>query len=136
MEDAVRGGKHQKLWDVMLDSAEKTINDEEIQRQIVHRVDEAIHELKEKDFLKKAFLGIAEFLGVLQKDVIAGKIIEDLCIIPNPCLWDVFLVFSPLMVRYSVPDCYHARSLFSPFSLSSQCLDTPLLMSQSSSLPF
>lgn len=76
MEDAVREGKHQKLWDVMLDSAEKTINDEEIQHQIVHRIDEAIHELKEKDFLKKAFLGIAEFLGVLQKDVIAEKIIE------------------------------------------------------------
>jgi len=76
MEDAVREGKHQKLWDVMLDSAEKTINDEEIQRQIVHRVDEAIYELKEKDFLKKAFLGLAEFLGVLQKDIIAGKIIE------------------------------------------------------------
>jgi uncharacterized membrane-anchored protein YjiN (DUF445 family) len=76
MEDAVREGKHQKLWDVMLDSAEKTINDEEIQHQIVNRVDEAIHEFKEKDFLKKAFLGIAEFLGVLQKDVIARKIIE------------------------------------------------------------
>jgi len=76
MEDAVREGKHQKLWDVMFNSAEKTINDEEIQRQIAHRVDEAIHEFKEKDFLKKAFLGIAEFLGVLQKDVIAGKIIE------------------------------------------------------------
>jgi uncharacterized membrane-anchored protein YjiN (DUF445 family) len=76
MEDGVREGKHQKLWDVLLDSAEKTINDEGIQRQIVHRVDDAIHEFKEKDFLKKAFLGIAEFLGVLQKDVIAGKIIE------------------------------------------------------------
>ena len=76
MEDAVREGKHQKLWDAMLDSAEKTINDEEIQHQIVHRVGEAIHEFKEKDFLKKAFLGIAEFLGVLQKDVIAEKIIE------------------------------------------------------------
>jgi len=76
MEDAIHGGKHQKLLDIMLDSAEKTINDEEIQRQIVHRVEEAIHEFKEKDFLKKAFLGIAEFLGVLRKDVIAGKIIE------------------------------------------------------------
>ena len=76
MGDAVREGKHQKLWDAMLDSAEKTINDEEIQHQIVHRVGEAIHEFKEKDFLKKAFLGIAEFLGVLQKDVIAEKIIE------------------------------------------------------------
>lgn len=76
MEDAIREGRHQKLWDVMLDSAEKTINDEEIRHQIVRRVDEAIHEFKEQDFLKKAFLGIAELLGVLHKDIIAGKIID------------------------------------------------------------
>jgi uncharacterized membrane-anchored protein YjiN (DUF445 family) len=76
MADAIREGRHQELWNIILDSAEKTVNDEEIRYQILHRVDEAIHEFKEKDFLKRAFLGIAEFLGVLHKDVIAGKIIE------------------------------------------------------------
>lgn len=76
MEDGINGGKHHKLWDIMLTSAEKTINDVDIRNQILHRVDEAIHEFKEKDFLKRAFLGIAEFLGVLHKDVIAEKIIE------------------------------------------------------------
>jgi uncharacterized membrane-anchored protein YjiN (DUF445 family) len=76
MADAIREGRHQELWNIILDSAEKTVNDEEIRYQILHRVDEAIHEFKEKDFLKRAFRGIAEFLGVLHKDVIAGKIIE------------------------------------------------------------
>ena len=76
IEDEVSEGRHQKLWDIVLDSAEKTINDDEVHHQILHRVDEAIHEFKDQDFLKRAFLGIAEFLGVLHKDVIAGKIIE------------------------------------------------------------
>ena len=76
MEDAISEGRHQRLWDIILDSAEKTINDRETREQILHRVDEAIYEFKEKDFLKKAFLGIAEFLGVLHKDIITGKIIE------------------------------------------------------------
>lgn len=76
MEDAIREGRHQKLWDIILDSAEKTINDEETRGLILHRVDEVIHEIKEQDFLKRAFLGVAEFLGVLHKDVIAGKITE------------------------------------------------------------
>jgi len=76
MEDAMSEGRHQRLWNVVLDSVEKTINDRETREQILHRVDEAIQEFKEKDFLKKAFLGIAEFLGVLHKDVITGKIIE------------------------------------------------------------
>jgi uncharacterized membrane-anchored protein YjiN (DUF445 family) len=76
IEDEVSDGRHQKLWDIVLDSAEKTINDDEVRHQILHRVDEAIHEYKDQDFLKRAFLGIAEFLGVLHKEVIAGKIIE------------------------------------------------------------
>lgn len=76
MEDGINEGKHQKLWDIMLSSAEKTINDVDIRNQILHRVDEAINEFKETDFLKRAFLGIAEFLGVLHRDVIAEKIIE------------------------------------------------------------
>jgi uncharacterized membrane-anchored protein YjiN (DUF445 family) len=76
MEDAISEGRHQRLWDIMLDSGEKTINDRETREEILHRVDEAIHEFKETDFLKRAFLGIAEFLGVLHKDVITGKIIE------------------------------------------------------------
>jgi len=76
MEEGIREGRHQRLWEVILDSAKKTINDDEVRYQIIHRVDEAIHEFKEKDFVKRAFLGIAEFLGVLHKDVIAGKIVE------------------------------------------------------------
>ena len=76
VEDGISEGKHQKLWDTILDSAEKTMNDEEVRQHILHRVGEAINEFKKEDFIKRAFLGIAEFLGVLHKDVIAEKIIE------------------------------------------------------------
>jgi hypothetical protein len=58
--------------------------------------------------------------------------IQDLCITPDPCLWDDFLMFLPPMVSYSGLDCFHARSLLSPFSgllhyLSALllCLDHP-----------
>jgi uncharacterized membrane-anchored protein YjiN (DUF445 family) len=76
MEEAVRGGKHQRLWDVILTAAETTINDAATREQVVSRVDQVIHEFKGKDFFKRAFLGIAEFLGVLHKDVIAEKIVQ------------------------------------------------------------
>jgi uncharacterized membrane-anchored protein YjiN (DUF445 family) len=76
VEDGISEGKHQKLWDTILDSAEKTMNDEEVRQHILHRVGEAINEFKKEDFIKRAFLGIAEFFGVLHKDVIAEKIVE------------------------------------------------------------
>ncbi|WP_028895181.1 DUF445 domain-containing protein [Syntrophorhabdus aromaticivorans] len=76
MEDAVREGRHNRLWDVVLDAAEKTINNEETRGQVESRVDQIIHKFKEKDFFKRAFLGVAEFLGILRKDVITGKIIQ------------------------------------------------------------
>ncbi|OPY76469.1 MAG: hypothetical protein A4E63_00086 [Syntrophorhabdus sp. PtaU1.Bin050] len=76
MEDAVREGRHSRLWDIVLDAAEKTINNRETRDQVESRVDQVIHEFKEKDFFKRAFLGVAEFLGILHKDVIAEKIIQ------------------------------------------------------------
>lgn len=76
LKEAIREGKHQGLLDTILDSAEKTLGDPEVQDQIRCRVEDSINELKERDFFKKAFLGIAEFFGVLDKEMVARKIVE------------------------------------------------------------
>jgi uncharacterized membrane-anchored protein YjiN (DUF445 family) len=78
MADAIREGSHHRLWDIILDAAGKTLNETETRAQVSHRVGEVIHEVKEKDFLKRAFLNIAEFLGILHRDIIVTKIIDKL----------------------------------------------------------
>ena len=77
-ENAVREGKHHRLWDLILDAAEKTVNDAETREHILNHVDQAIKEFKERDLFRGPYLAIAELLGVLHKDVITEKIIREM----------------------------------------------------------
>lgn len=74
----IEQGDHNQLWDMLLDSAQASINDDSTRRVIVEIIEKQIANYKDKDFLKKIFVSLAEFTDVIDTQVVADKVMNAL----------------------------------------------------------
>lgn len=74
----IEQGDHNQLWDMLLDSAQASINDDSTRQVIVEIIEKQIANYKDKDFLKKIFVSLAEFTDVIDTQVVADKVMNAL----------------------------------------------------------
>ena len=75
LEKTVRSGDHNQLWEMILDTAGKTINDNRTRQMLIQKVREKADEYKSEGWGKRIFLGIAEAFGALDENSIVDKMI-------------------------------------------------------------
>lgn len=74
----IEHGDHNQLWEMLLDSAEASINDDSTRQTIVEIIEAQIANYKDRDFLKKIFVSLAEFTDVIDTQVVADKVMHAL----------------------------------------------------------
>ncbi|HTA81458.1 MAG TPA: DUF445 domain-containing protein [Bacteroidia bacterium] len=75
LEKSIKGGDHNQLWDMILDSAGKTINDPSTRRILLEKIREKAEEYKSEGWLKRLALGVAETVGAFDQNSIVSKMI-------------------------------------------------------------
>jgi uncharacterized membrane-anchored protein YjiN (DUF445 family) len=78
LEKSVKSGEYNQLWEMILDTAQRKLNEEQTRQLLLNAVKAKAEEYKKEGFLKKTFLGIAEKMGALDELSIANKIIESI----------------------------------------------------------
>ena len=75
IEAAVKRGEHHRIWEMLLESAKRTVNDPNTRRLILKKVKEAVQEYKDKGVTKRAVINIARLIGGLDQSVITDLMI-------------------------------------------------------------
>ena len=78
LKKSVQKGDHNKLWDIILDAAEKSISDETTRELLLTSFEKQVQEYKQEGFLKKIFIGIANGVGAIDSPSILDKIISSI----------------------------------------------------------
>ncbi len=78
LEKSVKSGDHNQLWEMILETAQRTINDNQTRQILLDMVKEKAKEYKSEGVLKRAFLWMAEKVGALDESSIVNKIIESI----------------------------------------------------------
>lgn len=78
LKKSVENGDHNQLWDLILNTAQKTINDDATRITLVKLVEKQIEAYKDEDFLKGFFIGAAGKIGVIDTNLIVDKIINSI----------------------------------------------------------
>ena len=76
LKKSVQKGDHNKLWDIILDAAEKSISDETTRKLLLTSFEKQVQEYKQEGFFKKIFIGIANGVGAIDSPSILDKIIS------------------------------------------------------------
>ncbi|MBN2571084.1 MAG: DUF445 domain-containing protein [Ignavibacteriales bacterium] len=76
LEEAIKKGEHNQIWEVFLNSIKKTINEESTKKFILENVEKRIKEYKEEGLQKKALVTILELVRSVDADSITEKIIK------------------------------------------------------------
>jgi uncharacterized membrane-anchored protein YjiN (DUF445 family) len=76
LERAIEKGDHHQLWHMILDTAQRTINDEVTRQMLVKKINGKIQEYKEEGFFKKLIANLGEWVGKVDADSIVSKIIK------------------------------------------------------------
>lgn len=53
LEKSIKNGDHNKLWELLIEASEKSLNNEESKELILSKLEEAIREYGEEGFLRK-----------------------------------------------------------------------------------
>lgn len=78
LKKSVQKGDHNKLWDIILDAAEKSISDETTRELLLTSFEKQVQEYKQEGFFKKIFIGIANGVGAIDSPSILDKIISSI----------------------------------------------------------
>ncbi len=78
LKKSVQKGDHNKLWDIILDAAEKSISDETTRKLLLTSFENQVQEYKQEGFFKKIFIGIANGVGAIDSPSILDKIISSI----------------------------------------------------------
>jgi uncharacterized membrane-anchored protein YjiN (DUF445 family) len=74
LKDMVHKEQHVQLWEILLNSAEKTLHGDSTQEALAQLVKKQIKSYKSENFKKKLFLGFVELMGAIDQKSIVGKI--------------------------------------------------------------
>ena len=78
LKKSVQKGDHNKLWDIILDAAEKSISDDTTRKLLLTSFEKQVQEYKQEGFFKKIFIGIANGVGAIDSPSILDKIISSI----------------------------------------------------------
>ncbi len=78
LKKSVQKGDHNKLWDMILDAAEKSISDETTRELLLTSFENQVQVYKQEGFFKKIFIGIASGVGAIDSPSILDKIISSI----------------------------------------------------------
>ena len=78
LKKSIENGDHNQLWDMILNAAKKTMNDEATRKTLLNLVEKQLKAYKDEDFLKGLFIGAAGKVGVIDTDLIVDKIINSI----------------------------------------------------------
>jgi len=78
LKKSIERGDHNDLWDMILNAAKKTINDDATRKTLLTLVQKQIEAYKDEDFLKGLFIGAAGKAGVIDNNLIVDKIINSI----------------------------------------------------------
>ena len=76
LEKTIRNGDHLQLWDMILTSVERSINEDSTRHMLIGKINTRINEYKNEGFFKNAFISIGEWVGGVDADSVASKIIS------------------------------------------------------------
>ncbi len=76
LEESILRGDHDKIWEVILDTAGNTANDPSTRKLITEKVREAIEEYRKTGMLKATFIFIAEATKSLDQELVTNKILQ------------------------------------------------------------
>ena len=78
LKKSIEKGDHNKLWDIILDAVEKSINDDATRELLLASFENQVQEYKQEGFFKKIFVGIASGVGGIDSPSILNKIISSI----------------------------------------------------------
>jgi uncharacterized membrane-anchored protein YjiN (DUF445 family) len=78
LEGSIKRGEHNQLWDMILDSAQKSINDSSTRQMLKRKVQEKIEEYKNEGLFKRLITSGAEMFGGLDPDSVVSKLISSM----------------------------------------------------------
>jgi uncharacterized membrane-anchored protein YjiN (DUF445 family) len=78
LKKSVQKGDHNKLWDIILDAAEKSISDETTRELLLTSFKNQVQVYKQEGVFKKIFIGIANSVGAIDSPSILDKIISSI----------------------------------------------------------
>lgn len=76
LERAIQKGDHHQFWNMMLETAQRTINDEVTRQMLLDKINGKIREYKEEGFFQKLIVNLGEWVGKVEADLIVSKIIK------------------------------------------------------------
>ncbi|WP_432671243.1 DUF445 domain-containing protein [Flavobacterium sp. SM2513] len=75
VEKAVNNGDHNKLWELLIEATEKSINNAETKDLILSKLEEAINEYGEQGFIKKTTMFLAKKTGGININSITAELL-------------------------------------------------------------
>jgi uncharacterized membrane-anchored protein YjiN (DUF445 family) len=76
LERAIQKGDHHQLWHMILETTQRTINDEITRQMLLDKINGKIQEYKEEGFFNKLIANLGEWVGKVDADSIVSKIIK------------------------------------------------------------
>ena len=75
LENSVKNGDHNKLWELLIEASENSLNDEETVSLILSKLEEAIREYSEQGFFKKTTMFLAKKTGGIDIEKITAELL-------------------------------------------------------------
>lgn len=75
LEKSIKNGDHNKLWELLIEASEKSLNNEESKELILSKLEEAIREYGEEGFFKKATMFLAKKTGGIDIEKITAELV-------------------------------------------------------------
>ena len=75
LEKSIKNGDHNKLWELVIEASENSLNNAESKELILSKLEEAIHEYGEEGFFKKATMFLAKKTGGIDINKITAELL-------------------------------------------------------------
>jgi uncharacterized membrane-anchored protein YjiN (DUF445 family) len=75
LEGTIQKGEHHQLWKMILNAAQRSIDEDSTRKMLVDKVNGKIQEYKNEGVFKKFFVSVGEFVGGVDADSVVSKII-------------------------------------------------------------
>ncbi|GAB3661412.1 DUF445 family protein [Echinicola sediminis] len=78
LKKSIEQGEHHQVWEILLEAAEKTIQDEATRASLTNALENLIKEYKEEGWLKKLMIKVSEITGAIDNASIVDKAINSM----------------------------------------------------------
>lgn len=75
LEKSIKNGDHNKLWELLIEASEKSLNNEESKELILSKLEEAISEYGEQGFIKRTTMFLAKKTGGIDINKITAELL-------------------------------------------------------------